>query len=173
MINRVQKILYKQGCVSPVLITLGISLWIQDTDWQWCMVLILGGVFGCVYAVKFIKLCKQKLSSLEIEIQSIEQSDNEVIAYICSYLIPIVGVIWKDDTLMWILMAVYVFIFYIKIETMEICPVLLLANYHFYKISLSTGIENCIFISKRKGIRSTSEIRNVVRVGENLLVDEE
>lgn len=173
MINRVQKILYKLGCIAPILITLGISLWMQGTDWKWCVALILVGVLSSAYAVKFIELCKEKLPFLQITIESFEQSDNEVIAYIFSYLIPMVGVIWKDDIIMWILLAVYVFIFYFKIENMGICPVLLFANYHFYKINLSTGIENCIFISKRRGIRSNNEIGNVVRVNENLLIDEE
>lgn len=173
MINKFQKTLYKIGCAAPILITLGISLLIQETDWKLCIGLIMTGILASIYVVRFIELCKRNLGTLEIEIENIEQNDSEAIAYAFGYLIPMVGVIWKDDKILWVLVIGYIVFFYIKADSLGICPILLSANYHFYKVSLSTGIGNCILISKKQGIRSSDEIKNVVRVSENLLIDEE
>lgn len=173
MINSLQKNLYKIGCIAPILITLGISLLMQKVNWKLCIVLIIVGILASIYTIKFITLCKKKLATLEIKIESIEQNDTVVIMYSFSYLFPMVGIIWSENTIMWLLIGLFIAFFYIKMNSLGICPMLLIVNYHFYMVSLSTGVCNCILVSKRKVIRSSAEIKKVVRVSENFLIDEE
>lgn len=106
MINGFQKLIYKMSCVAPVCVFLGITLFLQGTNIVFCILLGLVGLGGMIYTYIFIKLCEKKLPVLKIVIDSILQDDRSVLVSFFTYLIPLVGIVWKNDIFVWTLIAV-------------------------------------------------------------------
>lgn len=171
MINEFQKMVYKLSCIAPICIILAVALYTQECNIVCCILLGLVGISGCVYAIIFIKLCEKELPILKITVDGISQDDTSVFAYLATYLIPLIGVVWKNDLLVWILIAVVVIVLGIRMSNLSFCPILLLAGYHCYKASLTTGTE-CILISRKKEVRSSKQINQVVRISDTLMIAE-
>lgn len=120
----------------------------------------------------FLLSCVRKnLLILEITVDNISQDDTSVFAYLATYLIPLIGVVWKNDIWVWILIVVVVIILGIRMSNLSFCPVLLLAGYHCYKANLTTGTE-CILISRKKGVRNSKQIHQVIRISDTLMLVE-
>ncbi len=171
MINEFQKLVYKLSCIAPICIILAVSLYTQRCNIIFCIFLGFVGISGCVYAIFFIRLCEKKLPKLRITVDGISQDDTSVIAYLTTYLIPLIGVVWKNDLFIWILIAVCVIILGIKMNNLSFCPILLLAGYHCYKASLTTGTE-CILISREKVVRSNKQFQQVIRISDTMMLVE-
>lgn len=171
MINEFQKMVYKLSCIAPICIILAVTLYTQECNMIFCILLGLIGISGCVYAIIFIKLCERKLPKLTITVNDISQDDTSVFAYLATYLIPLIGVVWKNDLLIWILIAVIVIILGTRMGNLSFCPILLLAGYHCYKATLTTRTE-CILISRKKEVRSSKQINQVIRISDTLMIVE-
>lgn len=170
MINRIQIILYKLSCISPICLVLGIILYTQNFNIIFCLLLGIAGIGGGIYAFIFMRQCEEKLPILKITTDSVSQEDTSVLAYFATYLIPIIGIIWKENLLVWIIIAIGVIALGIKVSNLGFCPVLLLGGYHCYKAELSTGTE-CILISRKKGIRSSKKLNQVIRISDTLMLE--
>lgn len=171
MINNFQKLIYKLSCIAPVCVILAIILYTQKLNVFFCIILGLIGIGGCVYAVIFIRLCEKKLPVLKITINNISQEDSSVFVYFATYLLPLVGVAWQDNVAVWLLIAAGIIVLGLKMNNLGFCPVLLLAGFHCYKASLSTGTE-CILISRKKGVRSSKQIGQALYISETLMLVE-
>lgn len=171
MISKFQKLIYKLSCIAPICVILAIILYTQDFNITFCILLGLVGIGGCAYAIIFIKLCEKRLPILKITVDNITPDDTSTFAYFATYLIPLIGIIWKDDLLVWVVIAVVVAVMGIRMSNLSFCPILLLAGYHCYKVNLSTGTE-CILISRKKGIRSSKQIEQVIRIDDTLILEE-
>lgn len=170
MINGFQKLIYKMSCVAPVCVFLAITLFLQGTNIVVCILLGLFGLVNMIYTYIFIKLCEKRLSVLKISIDSISQGDSSVLVSFVAYLIPLVGIVWKNDIIVWILIAVSIFVVLIKVGDLEFCPVLLLAGYHCYRANLSTGTV-CVLISRRRGMRNSKQVTQVVLISDTLMLE--
>ncbi len=171
MISEFQKLIYKLSCIAPICVILAITLYTQKTNIVFCILFGLVGIGGSIYAIIFIRLCKKKLPVLNIAVDSVSQEDTAAFTYVATYLFPLIGVIWKNNFFVWIIIAAGVIILGIRVSKLEFCPVLLLADYHCYKANLSTGTE-CILISRKKGIRSSKQINQVIRISDTLMIEE-
>lgn len=172
MLNHFQMYLYKASYISLLLIMIGISLLLQDFNWKWCIPFLAIGIILAVYAFIFIRLCLKKLPSLSVTVESIASDDGVNLAYLSSHLVPLIGVIWKDNIIIRLAIAIIAIIFFFMARNIGFCPILLLCGYHCYQVSLSTGVQNCFLISTRPSIRSIKQISTVVRVCDSLLIDE-
>lgn len=170
MINGFQKLIYKMSCIAPVSVFLAITLFMQGTNIVVCILLGLFGLASMIYSYIFIKLCEKKLPVLKITIDSISQDDSSVLVSFVAYLTPLVGIVWKNDIIVWILIAGSIFVVLIKVGDLGFCPVLLLAGYHCYRANLSTGMV-CVLISRRRGMRSSKQVTQVVKISDTLMLE--
>ena len=171
MVSEFQKLIYKLSCIAPICIILAITLYTQKYNIAICIALGLVGIASCTYGIVFIKLCEKKLPTIKVAIGNISQDDSSAFVYFATYLIPLVGVIWKQDLLVWIVIAVAVLAMGIRMGNLVFCPILLLAGYHCYKANLSTGTE-CTLISRKKGVRNSKQINQVIRISDTLMLTE-
>lgn len=171
MVNGFQKLIYKISCIAPICVILAIILYTQGLHMVICILLGSVGLAGCVYAIIFIKRCEKKLPVLKITIVSISQEDTAAFAYLATYLIPLIGVRWADNLVVWILVAAVVILLGIRMGNIGFCPILLLTGYHCYKADLSTGTE-CVIISRKKGVRNSKQIRQAIRISDTLMLTE-
>lgn len=170
MINKIQRMLYKVSCIAPICVVLSFLFSTQGMNILFCIFVGLVGVGGCVYAFIFIKLCEKKLPVLMITVNSISQEDSSVIPCVVAYIVPLIGIIWKDNLVIWVIIAVGLILIMIKVNNLSFCPILLLANYHCYKASLTTGTE-CILISRKKGVRNSGQINQVMWISDTLMLE--
>ncbi len=171
MVSEFQKLIYKLSCIAPICVILAITLCTQKCNIAICIALGLVGIASCAYGIVFIKLCEKKLPTIKVGIENISQDDSSAFLYFATYLIPLVGVIWKQDLLVWIIIAVVVLALGIRMGNLVFCPILLLAGYHCYKANLSTGTE-CILISRKRGVRNSKQINQVIRISDTLMLTE-
>ena len=171
MINGLQKIVYKLSCIAPICIILAVTLYTQGCNVIFCILIGLVGISGCVYVIIFIKLCEKKLPTLKITVDGISQDDTSVFVYLATYVIPLIGVVWKEDLYTWLLIAVGVIVLEIRMSNLSFCPILLLAGYHCYKANLTTGTE-CILIGRKKEVRNSKQINQVIRISDTLMIAE-
>lgn len=171
MINNLQKILYKISNIAPIMIFLGISLYLQGVNIELCVFLGTVGLLASTYAVIFIKMCEKMLPVLSVKIESISSNDDIVIVYLATYLFPLIDIVWSDKGAIWIGLFIIAVIILMRINVLGFNPILLLIGYHCYKLTLSTGVSDCIMISKQKGIRNKTQIKEILRIEECLVLD--
>lgn len=171
MINNIQKILYKVSNIAPVMIFLGVSLYMQGISARICVVLVVMGLASVIYTVFFIKRCEKVLPVLHIKVESISANDEVVVAYLLTYLVPMIGVIWKENQYLWIVLLILAVIILMKINVLSFNPILLFIGYHCYKVSLSTGVSDCVVISKQKRIRNRTQMKEMLRIEDFLMID--
>lgn len=171
MVNGLQKLIYKISGIAPICVILAITLYTQGVHIVICILLGSVGLAGGIYAIIFIRRCEKKLPVLKITIVSISQEDAAAFAYLATYLIPLIGVRWADNLVVWILVATVVILLGIRMGNIGFCPILLLAGYHCYKADLSTGTE-CVIISRKKGVRSSKQIGQAIRISDTLMLTE-
>lgn len=170
MISELQRLLYKLSCVAPICVVLAITLYTQKFNMILCILWGGIGIGGCVYAVVFIRLCERKLPLLKIAIDNISQDDSSVLAYFATYLLPLIGVVWKDSLWVWILIAMGGIALGTRIHNLGFCPILLLAGYHCYKANLSTGTA-CILISRKREVRNSRQIKQAIYISDTLMIE--
>lgn len=171
MINWFQKFLYKSSNVAPIVSVLGITLLMQRVNKTVCVVLILLGIVSAANVLIFISLCREKLAVIPVDILDISPNDGIVIAYILTYLLPLTSFVLEESQWVWIVVACLAILVLLKINTLSFSPILILAGYHCYKITLNTGVSECLIISKQKKIRNKNQIKYILRVNEFLLID--
>lgn len=171
MINNLQKLLYKVSNIAPVMIFLGVSLYIQGTTAKICIFFVIMGFMASIYTVFFIKRCEKLLPVLHIDVESVSANDEVVIAYLLTYLVPMIGVVWSENQSLWIVLLILAVIILMKINVLSFNPILLLIGYHCYKVTLSTGVSDCEVISKQKRIRNRAQIKEILRIEEFLMID--
>lgn len=171
--NLFQKIIYNLSSVSPILLMTAI-VWVLQIGTFVIPRAIL--VVFCIINVIFItSFCyaKRHLASIEIRASSVTPHDGWVMSYMATYILPFATYVLKDiDSLvLGGIVAAMVFVSGFVINTPP-NPILFLMKYHFYKVSVETGMGDYLLISKRK-IRNKNRINNVYRVFELFLLEVE
>ena len=153
---------------SPALITLAYvryDIYGFSTD-----VVQLGavGVLGLIIPFFVMKLVGSQGESFNIQVKKIESSDFMLLAFVGSYLLPLVlkaaevsvnsiaAIIAVLGVLLWL------------INYLPAHPLLRILNFHFYKVESSAGMVYTLISKKR--IRHPSEVTKVKRISETMLV---
>lgn len=158
--------------MSPLLIIMAIVFSIQKINWKVCLLFGIIGITFFIYSFIFIWLCFKKLPPIKANVTDVSPNDTWVVGYIIAYIVPFTSVVMSTINL-WIslIVAVVALGVIIAINNTSFNPVLMLAGFHCYKITLKNGISGCILLSKRKEIRNNDQIASILRVGNYLLID--
>lgn len=171
MINGFQRFIFKLSCILPICIFLAIFFYAQRFEIFFCVCWMVAGLCGGAYGFLFVKLCEKNLPLLEVEVESISQEDFSILICFATYLFPLAGVVWESNAMLWAFLTMGAVLIFLKTGSLGFCPVLLLAGYHCYKAELSTGT-TCILISRKREIRSSEHIKQVIRISGTLLLEE-
>ena len=127
------------------------------------------GVVGLVGLATYFRMV-QKLNALTITVGEIQRKDAEAMAYIVSYIIPFLSIPfgdWQEGVALCIFFVV-LGILYVNSNLIHINPMLNLAGYHLYEITLKDG-GNHALISRRRIIRG--ETLSAIKLGEDIFLE--
>ena len=156
---------------SPALLTMAyvrydIHGWRTDI-----MQLIIIGLLGSFIPIAVINLAKTQGESFHIKAKKIESSDFMLLAFVCSYLLPLItkGADISINAITAILLLAGVLLW--LISSLPAHPLLRILKFRFYKLESSTGMVYTL-ISKR-AIRDPREIKAVKKLSETMLMEDD
>ena len=172
MANALQRMIYHLSNMVPLLLMTGLVWYIQKKSWLVPLVLLaLAILITIIFAICF-KYGKNNCSVKQIKVTQITAKDSWILAYILAYLLPFATLVLSDyDIILLIFIALALALVIISAVFALPNILLFICGYHFYELGTETGIGDYLLISKRKRIRSKTEIKNVLRVFEKLMVD--
>jgi hypothetical protein len=146
---------------------------IQYKTWLVPCILIAFSILVTVMFAICFTYGKTHCSIKIINVTTISSKDAWLVAYVVAYLFPFAYMVMSDFNVVSLIVAILMVILVFIPSIMALPNILLFAiGYHFYEIGTeSTGISDYLLISKRKRIRNKTDIKNVMRVFEKLLID--
>ncbi|MES2353126.1 MAG: hypothetical protein V4568_01790 [Pseudomonadota bacterium] len=155
---------------SPALITMA---YVRYEIYGWrtdVLQLLIIGFLGSMIPIAIIKLVKDQGESFHIQAKKIESSDFMLLAFVGSYLLPLIlrgaeisvnaiaGVLAITGGLLWLM------------SSLPAHPLLRVLKFKFYKLESSTGMVYTL-ISKRE-IRDPTEVKYVKKLSETMLIED-
>ncbi|MGI6580982.1 MAG: hypothetical protein ACOX1M_01450 [Erysipelotrichaceae bacterium] len=173
MLNFICNLIYKLSALAPMLFVFSMSLLYRESYYYIAICVMVILLLIClVFMVSFSHLMK-KISIIEIKVTRITPYDDWIIGYVISNVFPLVSLAINDLNMNVLFIVMLILISTIAITNYPIPNVfLLIRKYHFYRIETENGISDYLLISKRK-IRKASDINQVKRIFEYLLLDSE
>ena len=182
MINRSTKILLVLTSLAPILVTYwfvsqvnsynaGLSLW-QNCKQNWTneIFLLLTTVFLTCLCAFLIYRARKDLESIPINIAEIKTADNESLAFILVYLLPLASQV-TDKLNIPVLIFIGVLFFFTVSTTnaYHFNPLLSFLGYHFYEVKLDSGV-TYILISKNN-ITNCKKIKAVGQITAYMIIE--
>lgn len=186
MANRFQKMFFNLSTLSPIAFVAVIVWWIQCGNNEFAqdnnevhftaMILIsIIGIFAAIfsfYSVFVVKKATKTLEYVPMSVATVKSKDTAIIVSIVTYLLPFASFIFKKYN-WWIILGIGVIALLALILSNAVWPnpILFVWNYHFYEVSNINGGEEFSLISKKKSIKNSKTINNVITVWDYMLIE--
>jgi hypothetical protein len=141
----------KQRCVAVTILSIGLL-----------------GLVGLAWYLRVV----QRIGPFQVTVKDIQRRDAEAMSYIVSYLIPFIAVPfngWEQGFALSIFFVV-LGVLYVNSNMIHINPMLNLAGYHLYEITLADDAVHSL-ITRRRIVRG--EKLSVIKAGEDILVEKD
>lgn len=163
MLNTLAKFLLVSTSLAPILGAIAVNQFARDepwTRWAWWFGATLLLVLLCWVMLHYAARNAQKH---QFRIASFERNDQEVLAFLLTYLLPFVSGENLSFTGDWLTGAYILGIIFLVIAhagALHFNPVMGLLGYHFYAVRNSDGISQ-LLISKTEFRRPGGEVQSV------------
>ena len=164
MANAFQKLLFSLSSLSPVVLVFSVVYYENDGSLCIFFALLLSSLLMFVVGgVIFIKLLKRNTQVCDFrnQISSMETDTQGISSLIGAYAIPLIS-LFADKSSFGLFAITVISLSLLLFLSCSIPPTvfLLLAGYRFYIVSLNSGLSGVHLISRRRNLRSASEIEN-------------
>ncbi|MCI8504993.1 MAG: hypothetical protein HFI67_02245 [Lachnospiraceae bacterium] len=178
MNSKFQKFLYTYGIVSPLIVIAISFYWYKSKvilNWQIIVLIISGGFF--IYHWHFIKIVTKKLPLMDFRAsETPEENDSFAWGFLGTYFAPIIE--WLLDFVpaklpeipYSLLIAIIAFWVALTSNKTYGSPIYFIRGYHFHYVKSESG-KTFVLMSKKKHYRSEKQIKRIIRLFENLLID--
>lgn len=145
-------------------------LFVEKQRWVAISILSIGllGLVGLAWYLRAV----QRIGPFQVTVKEIQRRDAEAMSYIVSYLIPFIAVPfngWQQGLALSIFFVV-LGILYVNSNLVHINPMLNLAGYHLYEITLADDAVHSL-ITRRRVVRG--EKLAVIKAGEDILMEKD
>lgn len=133
-----------------------------------------------IYHIMFLKISLRNLSRMDFHASSTpEEKDEFALGLGAAYLLPIIewivteNIFDKDEQIsMWFLLAIGIIAFFICLFANKSygSPVYWLMGYHFHNVQFEGG-KPYVLMSKTRSFRNKRQIKRVIRLFEDFLID--
>lgn len=137
MLSALAKYLLVATALAPVLGGLAVRSLSAGQEWSEWVPWLVGGVGLATICWLLIQLCGQYGQRQEVTITEVERNDNEVLAFLVAYLLPIVSAENPSFSEQWptaLYVLVILTIAYTHACALHVNPVMGLLGYHFYAV---------------------------------------
>ena len=166
--------LAKLSLVSTSLAPIFLTLWFIgfSSNWKWkeglsFFVLALALIIICCC---LLKLSKQRLEKIPVEIHSIKTADREMAGFVLVYLLPLIDRSALDiDCFVLVFVAIMFFVIVLVTNYYHFNPLLGFLVYDFYEVTVKGEI-TYVLITK-KNLTNCKAVRSVVQVSEYMILE--
>jgi len=172
MLNKIIKFLLVSTSLAPILLT----LWFVEFSKQWNIrdgIWYIGiTIFLTILCLAIMRLSRNNLEKMPVQMQSISTSDKEILGFILVYLLPLINqsAFQVNTKILFFIMLLF-FISVFTTNSYHFNPVLGFLGYHFYEVTINGGI-TYILITK-KNLTNTKKIKQVVQLTEYMILEVE
>jgi hypothetical protein len=127
------------------------------------------GTLGLIGMAIYLRYA-QKIGAFKVKVAAVQRRDGDAMSYIVSYVIPFMSVPfsgWEQGVALSIFFVV-LSILYVNSNMIHINPMLNLAGYHLYEVTLEDGGVHSL-ISNRRVARG--QPLSVIKIGEDILLE--
>lgn len=170
MFNTLAKWLLTSTAIAPVALTYA---WVayQAGKWQLAAGLIALCIALVVVAIWLLRVARSQIERIAFKAETVEAADNENIAFLLLYMLPLFTA--NIDNLTWQVWVPAVVIFAVITATgysYHFNPLLGMMGWHFYKVTTAEGI-TYVLITKKQ-LRNAAEQLQVGQLTEYILLDQ-
>jgi hypothetical protein len=143
-------------------------LFVSARPWLGATILSVGTI-GLIGMAIFLRYA-QRIAAFKVNVTGIQRRDGDAMSYIVSYVIPFLSLPfsgWEQGIALSIFFVV-LSILYVNSNMIHINPMLNLAGYHLYEVTLEDGGIHSL-ISKRRVARG--QPLSVIKIGEDILLE--
>lgn len=178
LISFLQKVLYAYGITSPLIIAAMLLSWYKSNVilyWQ-IIVLTISGL-ALIYHWFFITIVTKKLSKEDFRATGTpEEKDSFAWSFLATYVAPIIELSLSFSSINLpkfpysLFLAAIAFVVALVSNQAYGSPIYLIQGYHFHTVESESG-KNFVLMSKRKNYRNSKQLRTVIVLFENLLIE--
>jgi hypothetical protein len=158
MLNKFAKFLLVATSIAPVMLAFGVVAYSEGKTglavWQW-LVYAAGLTVICLLVLRF---AKARIATESVSLKAVKSADKEVLAFLVTYLLPILAketLDYKGSVLTMVyVLAIIAWTVYHS-NAFFFNPLLALFGYHFYEVELADGMPSMVIT--RDVIRTTSK----------------
>lgn len=152
----------------PLAVIFAVQFYMKGHCWVAIAILAVG-TLGLIGVSIYIALAR-RLNTITLEVERISRRDGDAMSYIVSYILPFIALPSRNpaDVISLGVFLLVLGVVYINSGMMHINPMLNLAGWHVYEVTLKNG-ETAAFLSRRH-IRKDKNI-SVVRMDDNIYLE--
>lgn len=154
---------------SPVLISLSYVRFIKDGISDYVISIFVVGCIGSLLPIMILSLAVKNAEQFTFEAKKVEANDFMLLAFIGSYLFPIIAKASDLTLSVTVFLVVGIAVILWSIGSIPAHPILRLIQFRFYKVESNTGMVYTL-ISKRE-IRDPRSIKCVKQISSSMLME--
>ncbi len=168
MLSFFAKIALVSTSLAPVLITYGLSRLSEQGGWQYVLFALAGLLV--LLNLCLLRFIRSKLRVIELKLSSVRNADQEILAFILTYLLPLAGTSDQQTNLPVVsFVFVLIFVAVFASNSYHFNPLLGLFRYHFYEVTTNDNVTLILLTKKR--LRGNPQNRFVVEISDYLLME--
>ncbi|SDR68190.1 hypothetical protein SAMN05216198_0019 [Halopseudomonas litoralis] len=168
MLNSFLKLLLALTAVSPVSLTWAIADFSRNGFTPLQGYAVIGGIVLVVLCYAIIRLAKAKTTLISFEASSVKTMDNEVVAYVVTYLFPLVTPVGEVSVTAQLFVLLMIVFLLSTAHAFTFNPVLSMLGYHFYEVESKTGVSYILLSSNT--ITDVKDVKSIGRLSNFLLI---
>lgn len=151
MISGLAKAFLALSSLAPVLVGYGILAACDEKPW-W----LYGGLFSVAGGLVLLgyclpKLALERIAAKQLDLKSVKDADKEVLAFLITYLLPLVGkptLGLETHYLLALYVFIVIFITILHTNAFTFNPLLAMLGYHFFDVETEEGTKYLLLTKK-------------------------
>lgn len=169
MLSGIAKFLLALTALSPAALTWAIADF-SKRGYQPSQMIVLAAALSLILScMVLLRHAGKALTRISFTVQTIKAVDNEVVAYVVTYLFPLVAPAADVSVLSQLFVLLVLAIVLSTSHAFTFNPILTFVGYHFYEAQASTGV-TYLLLSKND-ITDVRSVKEVGRLSKHLVLD--
>jgi hypothetical protein len=169
MLSVFAKLLLAMSALSPVTFTWAIADYSRNGYRKEQLIALAATLILAIVSWSVLQLGSRSLTKITFNVEELKAIDNEIVAYIVTYLFPLVA---PSEDISLPAQAAVLLILAVVLATSNAFtfnPILSFIGYHFYEVKCSTGVSYLLL--SRSDLTDVKTIKKVGRLSKHLMLD--
>ena len=167
MASTLSRVVLFLSSYSPLFLIVGL---LNSSD-AWVTLVFFGIAFGSIIVLFLFLRTYREITPYSVTLKSVSSRDSDAMSYIVTYLLPFLGISFKEvlSAVSFVIFIVVIGIIYVSSNMVYINPILSFRGYHLFEVEDEAGKVSAL-ICKRPYVSAGSTI-NVVSLGDFAIME--